>query len=65
MSSNNRAKWTKNGEVITGRWNYIWASDKFHIMLDSRDPVTGDYREFYVYDEHPEFNGWKLVREDE
>jgi hypothetical protein len=54
--------WVKEGhEPLTGQWEFHWPSDKFFIRLDKksarrvRKPGT-----FEVYDDKPEFSGWKL-----
>lgn len=56
-------KWKKGKKIITGRWFYDWADKVFYINLNSKDPITGEKRKVKVFGDHPEFNGWKLVRE--
>ena len=56
-----KAVWKKGNKLITGSWRYCRASGEFKISLNSRDPVTGLYRNFSIIGEHPEFNGWILV----
>lgn len=59
----NRATWEKDGKRITGTWSYYRPGDVFTVSLDTLDPVTGRRREFLVHGDHPNFNGWKLVKE--
>jgi hypothetical protein len=49
-----KARWIKGDKIITGEWEYIWQSDRFIIRLDSRDPITGQYRSFCVCGDEPE-----------
>lgn len=56
--------WIKGKKKVTGEWEYCWSGDYFVVRLDSKDTVTGQHRSFRVYDDHPEFNGFKLVREE-
>lgn len=63
MSNWNKAVWKKGKQKITGSWIYNWAADRFTIWLDEKDELTGQSRKFVVGGDHPEFNGWKLVRE--
>jgi len=62
MASEDKAIWTKDGQTITGAWTYCRAGDYFAIQLDAIDPVSGRPQTFRVHGDHPEFNGWKLVR---
>ncbi len=55
--------WTDGKRTESGRWDYCWGGDYFVVILDSRDPVTGMPRQFRVYDDHPEWGNFKLVRE--
>ena len=55
-----KATWKKGKKKIHGHYKYRWASDKFVIYLDSKDPITGLYRVFDVYGEKPEWNDWEL-----
>ncbi len=52
--------WTKGKRKITGWWEYYRPSDTFTIVLDSKDPVTGQERRVVTHNDKPEFNGWKL-----
>jgi len=63
MSDWKKAKWKKGKEVISGSWIYHWAADCVTIWRDENDPLTGQPIKFRVYGEHPEFAGFKLVRE--
>jgi hypothetical protein len=59
-------KWTKGNKTIEGKWRYIWETDCFYVVLNSTDPVTGEPRKIKnLYGEQPNFNGWKLVKEQE
>ena len=63
MSGTTNGVWTKDGEQITGRWWYTRYTDTFHIILDEKCRITGQRIELHLKGyEHPEFNGWKLVR---
>jgi hypothetical protein len=57
------ATWRKGKRTITGSWYYEWARDLFHIRLDRKCRFTGDTIQTTVSGDHPEFNGWKLVKE--
>ena len=48
---------------LTGRYKYIWHKDAFFIQLDKNDSITGRGREFYLYDDTPEWGPWKIKRE--
>ena len=58
-----KASWIKGKKRMTGYWKYQWASARFIIVLDSKDPVTGRQRELITAADKPEFNGWKLAEE--
>ncbi len=61
-----KAKWVKGNKTIAGEWCYQWASDRFYIRLDpSRNTSNFLNHTFYIYDDHPEFSGWKLVRKND
>ncbi len=57
------ATWTKGKRTIKGRYNYNQASDTFTIEVDIKDTLTGeDCRHFTVYEDTPEWYGWKLKK---
>jgi hypothetical protein len=58
------AVWEKNGKQITGSWEYFPTSNKFVIWLHDNDPVTGERRKVTTHGDKPEFNGWKLLKEN-
>ncbi len=58
-----RARWINGRKSILGWWTYNWAADRFHIELDSRDPITGGIRKMTVAGDEPEWGNWKLDRE--
>src|SRR5690348_16977929 len=58
----NAAEWTNGKRRLSGRWEYVWHTDRFHIVLDRKDRITGFRRELLVAAEHPEWGRWKLVR---
>jgi hypothetical protein len=60
-----KAVWQKGDVTVTGKWYYHWAADRFHIILDKEDEITGQRPEIWTTNDHPEFNGFKLVREEE
>ena len=55
------ATWTKGQRTIKGWYSYNCARDNFTVEIDVKDTLTGaDTRRFTVYDDTPEWNGWKL-----
>lgn len=54
------AIWTDGVRELTGRWRYNWASNRFLIVLDSKDRITGDHRRLVVAGDKPEWGKWKL-----
>lgn len=57
------ATWQKGKRIIKGRWQYYRPSDKFFIEIDKADGVSGSRtRNFEVYGDTPEWNGWKRVK---
>jgi len=60
--SRRKGVWSKGAKKLTGHWEYNWPADRFDVVLDSRDRVTGETRRFSVYGETPEWNGWELER---
>lgn len=62
MASDSNATWKNGRKKLTGSWSYNWAGDYFLVTLDKRDEITGQPRQFRIYDEHPEWGKWKLVR---
>lgn len=59
-----RCIWKKGNKKVTGGYSYNWAGDYFNITLDSKDVITGRIREFRIYGEEPNFNGFKLIEKD-
>ncbi len=55
--------WTNGKRTVTGRWIYVWASQRFVIWLDSRDRVTGANRRIVTANDTPEWGNWKLKRD--
>lgn len=66
MASDKNAKWKniKTKKIITGSWTYNWSGNYFFISLDKREPISGMPIEFKIYDEHPEWGNWKLIRNE-
>jgi hypothetical protein len=58
-----KGSWRNGKRVITGWWNYHWASDAFVIILDQKDRITGDNKRILVKGETPEWGNWSFVRE--
>ncbi len=58
-----KATWKKGKKEITGTWWFNWSGDFFVIRLD-KSKYTTEFRnlDFTVYDDHPVFAGWKLVK---
>ncbi len=55
--------WTKGKRTIKGFWDYNWAANNFQVVINVRDALSGaKSRSFTVYDDTPEWNGWKLQR---
>lgn len=63
MGDWNSATWRNGTKTVTGRWTYYRPSDRFDIVLDSKDPVTGQQRTIQVYGDYPEWDNWKRVKE--
>jgi len=61
------ARWTKRTRskdaVITGRYMYDWAKQRYHVQLNKIDTFTKSKQIFVVYGELPEWNNWRLVNE--
>jgi hypothetical protein len=53
------AVWTNGKRRVTGRWEYLWQSDRFRIELDQRDSTTGQPKRFTVTGESPEWGNWR------
>jgi len=64
MAGWRKGVWRKRSRRLTGTWYYDWAADEFIVHLNSRDPITGRTRKVRVRGEHPDFNGWRLVRDN-
>lgn len=45
---------------LTGTWWYL-RNDRFRVLLDSRDRVTGENRELIVVGDRPEWGNWELT----
>lgn len=60
------AKWKnyETGDILEGRWTYNWAADRFTILLDSFDEITGIRRKLIVSGEKPQWGKWRLVDEN-
>ena len=54
------AKWTNGKSRVGGHWQFNWASNRFTIVLDSKDGVTGRGRTITVAGDKPEWGNWKL-----
>ena len=54
--------WVNGKKVVTGCWTYNWASDRFQIVLNVRDGITGGKKRFVVVGDSPEWGNWKLTR---
>jgi len=61
MSEVTEATWSKGKKVLRGRWYYYLPSNIFLIEIDKRD-ITQLFR---VCGDTPEWNGWKLVKDEE
>jgi hypothetical protein len=59
----NEAIWKNGDRRVRGRWSYNWAADRFYVVLDSKDRITGMKREMCIAGDTPEWGGWRLVRE--
>lgn len=64
MSEWKRATWVNGKKKQTGRWTYNRPSDRFDIVLDSKDPITGQERRLSVFGDYPEWGNWKRVKEE-
>lgn len=58
-----KGKWTDGKITVWGEWEYQWSSDRFLIVLDSRDPITGEQRRMVVSGDMPEWGKFKLIDE--
>jgi predicted alpha-1,6-mannanase (GH76 family) len=58
------AKWRNGKREITGRWEYLWAAQRFVIVLDATDRTTGQQKRFVVSGDTPEWGNWRLVKEE-
>lgn len=58
-----KGTWVNGKKTLTGRWEYIWHSNNFTIVLDSKDRITGVQRRLTVHGDTPEWGNWKLKRE--
>lgn len=57
-----KAKWKKGKKIITGSYEYIWSGDFFWVILDKKNPITGEEVVIKTYDDNVSFNGWKKVK---
>lgn len=57
----NTAEWTNGKRLVRGWWSYYWPADRFDIVLDSRDRITGERRRISVNNDRPEWGNWKLI----
>lgn len=55
-----RAVWINGKKRITGTYEWCWASQRYHVVLDSRDPITGLIRVLSLSGDAPEWGKWKL-----
>lgn len=56
----NRATWKNNTRTVTGWWSYNWSADRFHIVLNLQDRITGRQKQIVVAGETPEWGNWRL-----
>jgi hypothetical protein len=59
-----RGVWKKGKKLLRGWYSYNWGADRFCIVLERRDPVTGQERRILVGGDEPEWNGWKLLEKE-
>ena len=59
------AVWTNGTRRVTGRWEYLWQSDRFRIELDQRDRTTGQQKRFTVAGDSPEWGKWRCEQPDQ
>lgn len=61
-----KGTWTKDGKTIKGQWRYSTTYNTFYVVLDELNPITGrkDSMEISGSRGAPEFNGWKLVEDE-
>jgi hypothetical protein len=57
-----KATWTNGKSKKTGYWIYNWQANKFTILLDSYDSVTGRQRSLNVCGDVPEWGKWTRVK---
>jgi len=59
-----RGTWINKKRKITGWWQYNWSADRFTIILDSKDRITGRNRSIVTegINSRPEWGNWMLVR---
>jgi hypothetical protein len=55
--------WRNGKRMVTGRWWWDGAAQRFRIELNSVDRITGENRRISVAGEHPEWGKWKLDRD--
>lgn len=54
-----RATWTNGKRSVTGCWEWVWSAQRFVIVLDSRDRMTGEQRRIVTSNDTPEWGNWK------
>lgn len=53
--------WKSGEKTIKGYWAYC-GNDRFHILLNSKDKITGLQHSFDVVGESPEWGNWLRVQ---
>ena len=56
--------WTNGKRTVTGKWAYMWQSERFVVELNSVDRITGMRRRLVLAGDRPEWGNWKLVTTD-
>lgn len=59
-----KGKWKNGKRIITGLWEYVWSSDRFYVILDSKDRITGENKKVVVTGDTPEWGNWRLIRDE-
>jgi hypothetical protein len=58
-----KATWTNGKSKKRGWWIYNYNSDRFKIILDSKDPITGQDRVILVSGDVPEWGKWVRIKD--
>ena len=58
-----KAVWVNGKRRVYGWWKYIYTSDSFHIVLESKDRITGLKRTITTTGDVPEWDNWKRLGE--